>query len=220
MGKKSLNILLTINILLYIIGYTDAKKVRLLCVMLPKMSAYRRDFDQTKYMYFLIKSDELLEKYNEIWDKVSNSIKQGFDSEHVHNEKYIKIKIKFYERKVGTKRRFSVHLIDSVFRVGKNYYPQVSLEKCKYVVKEKKMPKHIIEDIEISFDDSDKENSDIESSQENFDEENSDEENRILESKTPELVKESFKDTIYKHISQKTVFCLETFVIKFSRLGS
>ena len=34
--------------------------------MLPKMSAYRRDFDETKYMSFLIKDDELLEKYNEI----------------------------------------------------------------------------------------------------------------------------------------------------------
>ena len=34
------------------------------------MSAYRRDFDETKYMSFLIKVDELLEKYIEIWEKV------------------------------------------------------------------------------------------------------------------------------------------------------
>ena len=33
------------------------------------MGAYRRDFDETKYMTFLIKDDELLEKYNEIWKK-------------------------------------------------------------------------------------------------------------------------------------------------------
>ena len=45
------------------------------------MSAYRRDFDETKYMSFLIKDDELLEKYNEIWEKVKNSIKKEFDSE-------------------------------------------------------------------------------------------------------------------------------------------
>ena len=31
----------------YLIGYKDGKKVRPLCVMLPKMSAYRRDFDET-----------------------------------------------------------------------------------------------------------------------------------------------------------------------------
>ena len=33
------------------------------------MSATRRDFDETKYMSFLIKDDELLEKYNEIGKK-------------------------------------------------------------------------------------------------------------------------------------------------------
>ena len=30
------------------------------------MSAYRKDFDESKYMSFLIKDDELLEKYDEI----------------------------------------------------------------------------------------------------------------------------------------------------------
>ena len=34
------------------------------------MSAYRKDFDQTKYMSFLIKDKELFKKYNEIWVKV------------------------------------------------------------------------------------------------------------------------------------------------------
>ena len=34
------------------------------------MSVYRRDFNETKYMTFLMKDDELLEKYNEIWEKV------------------------------------------------------------------------------------------------------------------------------------------------------
>ena len=30
------------------------------------MSAFWKDFDQTKYMSFLIKGDELIEKYNEV----------------------------------------------------------------------------------------------------------------------------------------------------------
>ena len=42
------------------------KKIRPPCKFLPKMSAYKKDFDETKYMSFLIKDDELLEKYNEI----------------------------------------------------------------------------------------------------------------------------------------------------------
>ena len=47
------------------------------------------------------------------------------------------------------------------------------LEECRYFVKEKKMPKYIIEDVEISSDESDEENSD----EENSNEKNSDEEN-------------------------------------------
>ena len=38
-------------------------------------SAYRRELDDTKYMYFLIKNDKLLEKYKKIWDKVITTIK-------------------------------------------------------------------------------------------------------------------------------------------------
>ena len=41
------------------IGYKDSKNVRPLCAVLPKMSAYRRYFDETKYMSFLMKNDEL-----------------------------------------------------------------------------------------------------------------------------------------------------------------
>ena len=41
----------------------------------------------------------------------------------------------------------SVILIDSVLRTGKNYHPQVFLEECKNVVKEKKMPEYINEEI-------------------------------------------------------------------------
>ena len=35
-------------------------------------------------MSFLMKDDELLEKYNEIWGKVKTSIKKELDSEHVY----------------------------------------------------------------------------------------------------------------------------------------
>ena len=37
-------------------------------------------------MSFLIKDDELLEKYNGIWEKVENSIKNEFNSEPVYDE--------------------------------------------------------------------------------------------------------------------------------------
>ena len=39
----------------YLIRYKAGKKIRPLCAMLPKMSAYKTDFDETKYLSFLIK---------------------------------------------------------------------------------------------------------------------------------------------------------------------
>ena len=63
---------------------------------------YETKYDETKYMSFLINDDELLEKYNEIWEKVKNSIKKEFDSDPVYNEKYLKAKIKSYNRKINT----------------------------------------------------------------------------------------------------------------------
>ena len=52
------------------------------------------------------------------------------------------------------------------------------LEECKFGVKEKKMPEYITDDIEISSDDSNREDSDEEiPNWENSDEENSNEEN-------------------------------------------
>ena len=45
-------------------------------------------------MSFLIKDDKLLEKYNEIWEKVEIIIKKEFGSEPLYNEKYLKAKIK------------------------------------------------------------------------------------------------------------------------------
>ena len=46
--------------------------------MLPKTSVYvKRYYGQTKWMYFLIEDDDILEKYNFIWDKVSTDIKEN-----------------------------------------------------------------------------------------------------------------------------------------------
>ena len=42
-GKKSFK---------YFTGYKDARKIRPICIFLPKISVYRRDSDGTKYMFF------------------------------------------------------------------------------------------------------------------------------------------------------------------------
>ena len=104
------------------------------------MSTYRRSFDKTKCMFVLIKDEKFLKKYNEVWEKVSNIIKKEFGSKPAYNKTHHKTKMKFYKGKINTKESsqciyISVILIDSVYRKHKNYYPQVLLEKYKYVVK-------------------------------------------------------------------------------------
>ena len=45
--------------------------------MFPKTRAYVKNFNgQNKWIQFLIKDDELLEKYNTIWQKVSADIEK------------------------------------------------------------------------------------------------------------------------------------------------
>ena len=61
------------NGLKYFITYKGAK-IRPLCIFLPKMSAY------------FMKDDELLEKYNNIWEMVKNNMKKEFHSKPMYNE--------------------------------------------------------------------------------------------------------------------------------------
>ena len=83
--------------------------------------------------------------------KVKDSLKKEIDSETVNNKIYLKAKIKSCNGRINTNFHnskipkqdsqfisLSIILIDSLFRIGKNYYPQVLLEECKYVVKEKR----------------------------------------------------------------------------------
>ena len=154
LGKKGFNFLMVL--------------MKPLRIMLQKMKAYRIDFNETKYMLF--------------WKIKKNIIKKGFDKEAAQNEKHLKTKIESSEGKTNTNvHPFNVPeegsqcicvliiLIDCVFRINKNYYPQVFLEEWKCIVKEKKIPKYITND----SDDSHKEESDTEDSDEdsNFEKE-------------------------------------------------
>lgn len=51
---------------------------------------------------FLDKNDEVLEKYNEIWNKVGKVIKKEFASKPIYNDNYAKTKMKPYEEKINT----------------------------------------------------------------------------------------------------------------------
>ena len=101
-------------------------------MFLQKMTAYRKDFDETKYVPFLITDDKWWRKYNEIWEKVTNIIYKELDSDPVYNKKYIKTKIKPYDGKINANFQgnkipiegshfifLSMIWIDSFLRTGK-----------------------------------------------------------------------------------------------------
>ena len=81
----------------YFIDYKDAKNIRLLCKFFPKTSAYRRDFNKAKCMYFLIKDKNCCKNIMKL-GKISNIVKNEFDRKPVINEKYIETKINSYNK--------------------------------------------------------------------------------------------------------------------------
>ena len=95
----------------YFICYKGAKRTRPLRIFLPEVGAYRRDFDESKYMSFLIKDDELSEKYNEIWEKAEISIKKN-NGKLAYNEKYSKAKRISYNGKVFTKIKYQKKVLN------------------------------------------------------------------------------------------------------------
>ena len=78
----------------YFIQYKDDKKVKSLCIILPKMNGYLKKFDGTHYMSFPVKDNEFLKKYNKVWNKICNIIQIGFNSESVNYKKKLKNKNK------------------------------------------------------------------------------------------------------------------------------
>ena len=123
----------------YFIGYLyNDNKVNPLHIMLPNTTAYVKSYDgQTKWMDFLIEDDELLERYNTIWDKVSADIKKEFDSKPAYNKGFLKTKIKshgdevtdFYYREIpkvdSNHTCLAVMSLDSALKKDDNYYLQV-----------------------------------------------------------------------------------------------
>ena len=146
----------------YFIGYKEGEIVKPLCIILPQMSGYIKYFENGgKNMSFVIKDDDVLDKYNEIWDKIKETLSIKFHSMPVYDEKYIKAKVREFNGVIKTNflgdeiPKESMHYtciacitIDSVMRMEKKNYPQVYLEECKYKSKKIKMTKFINTELE------------------------------------------------------------------------
>ena len=74
----------------YFIGYKEGETIKQLCIILPQMSGYIKYFENGgKKMSLVIKDDDVLDKYNEIWDKITETINVKFHRMPVYDEKYI-----------------------------------------------------------------------------------------------------------------------------------
>ena len=87
----------------YFIGYKEGEIVKPLCIILPQMSGYIKYFDKGgKNMSFMVKDDNVLDKYNKIWDKIKEKLNIKFHSMPVYNKTYIKDKVREFDGKIET----------------------------------------------------------------------------------------------------------------------
>ena len=133
----------------YFTGYKEGEIVKLLCIMLPQMSGYIKHFENNgKNMSFMVKDDDVLDKYNELWDKIKEKLNMKFHSMPVYNETFIKAKVREFDSVIKTNfldgkvPKENMHYkcsgcitIDSVMRMEKKNYPQDYLEDCKCRIK-------------------------------------------------------------------------------------
>ena len=67
------------------------------------MSGYMKYFKNAgQNMFFIIKDDDVLDKYNEIWKKIKKTLNIKFHSMLVFDEKYIKAKVREFNGVIKT----------------------------------------------------------------------------------------------------------------------
>ena len=106
-------------------------------------------------MSFLIKDDEVWDKYDKIWDAIKNKLGIKFHSQPVYKYSYLKAKVKskriwWCDKKFDDVPKESMNYtciacitIDSVFTIDKKNHSQIYLEKCKHRIKKMQMSKFI-----------------------------------------------------------------------------
>ena len=132
--------------MLKFIGYKNGGTIKPLCIILADLLNILKTTKKVKT--FLAGDDDVILKYNKIWKKLKRLLSAEFDSHPVYDEKCIKTRVKIYEGKIITKFTdneikeeishyscIAAIYVDSVIKLEKENYPQVSLEQCKFRLK-------------------------------------------------------------------------------------
>ena len=87
----------------YFIGYKEDDIVKPLCIILPRVSGYRKCFENgARNMSFVIRDDDVLNKYNKIWNKIKKTFNIKCHSMPLYDEKYIKAKVRKFNGVIKT----------------------------------------------------------------------------------------------------------------------
>ena len=87
----------------HFIGYQEGEIVNPLCIILPQMSEYIKYFENGgKKMSFLIKGNEVWDKYDKIWDVIKDKLGINFHSKTVYEYRYLKAKVREFDGVIKT----------------------------------------------------------------------------------------------------------------------
>ena len=96
----------------YFICYQEGEIVKLLCIILPQMCGCIKYFKNGgKNMSFLIKDDEVWEKYEKTWDVIKNKLGIKFYREPIYEQKYLKAKVREFD---GVKKKQTFWVIQKI----------------------------------------------------------------------------------------------------------
>ena len=143
------------------------------------MTGYLKKFDENATMSFRVNNKQLLKNYNKIWEKIEKLMRIDFESKPVSGDdnKYIKIKIyadsivtNFHNKKMPKEKPsykcLLIIILDSIIKGNKKYYPQTSLEECKYVQEKIKIKNYIDDGLRSDSDSNEETESNIDTSDE------------------------------------------------------
>ena len=119
------------------------------------MSGYIKYFENGgKNMSLMVKNNNVLDEYDETWDKIKEKLNINFHSRSVYDEKYIKAKVREFDGVIKTnfqaikcQKKKTLH-INSVMRMDKKNYGQVYLGECQCKMKKTKITKFINTELE------------------------------------------------------------------------
>ena len=79
----------------YFIAYQEGEIVKLLCIILPQMTGCIKYFENGgKNISFLIKDDEVWEKYENISNMIKKKLSIKFHRKPIYDQKYLKAKVR------------------------------------------------------------------------------------------------------------------------------